>query len=92
MWRPSGATVGDKAGLCHAAFFNPLDCGHDDPAAFNDPALPLAEALHRLFSCFFQPLKLGEVFELQLRLQMREITDPTGLWDAEGNHHIRPAP
>ena len=81
---------GDKAGLYRATFFNAMDCGHDDPAAFNDPALPLAEALHGLFSSFLQPLKLGEVFEMQLRLQMREMTDPTGLWDEEINNRIRP--
>lgn len=81
---------GDKAGLYRATFFNSLDCGHDDPAAFNDPALPLADALRALFRSFLQPLKLGEVFEMQLRLQMREMTDPTGLWDEEIKHRIRP--
>jgi len=81
---------GDKAGLYRATFFNAMDCGHDDPAAFNHPDLPLAEALHGLFSGFLQPLKLGEVFELQLRLQMREMIDPTGLWDEEIKHRIRP--
>lgn len=81
---------GDKAGLYRATFFNATDCGHDDPAAFNDPALPLTEALHRLFSGFLQPLKLGEVFEMQLRLQMREMIDPTGLWDEEIKQRIQP--
>ena len=81
---------GDKAGLYRATFFSSLDCGHDDPATFNDPTLPLAQALHGLFTSFLQPLKLGEVFELQLRLQMREMIDPTGLWDEEINQRIRP--
>lgn len=81
---------GDKAGLYRATFFNTLDSGHNDPAAFNDPALPLTDALNRLFANFLQPLKLGEVFELQLRLKMREMTDPTGLWDEEVNQRIRP--
>ena len=83
---------GDKAGLYRAVFFNPATCGGDiaELTAFNDPALSLDAAMGSLYRSFLQPLKLGELFELQMRLQMREMTDPTGLWDEEVAHRIRP--
>ena len=82
---------GDKAGLYRAVFFNNATCG-DIAAltAFNDPALPLDAALRSLYHSFLQPLKLGELFELQMRLQMREMTDPTGLWAEDVQNRIRP--
>lgn len=82
---------GDKAGLYRAVFFNHTTCGSiTELTAFTHPALPLDAALRSLYHSFLQPLKLGEVFELQMRLQMREMTDPTGLWAEDVQNRIRP--
>jgi AcrR family transcriptional regulator len=81
---------GDKAGLYRATFFNALDdCGADTDM-FSDPSMPLGTALQHLFAGFLRPLKQGETFALQMRLQMREMIDPTGLWDEELERNIRP--
>jgi AcrR family transcriptional regulator len=81
---------GDKAGLYRATFLNSMDDSGADTAVFSDPAMPLAAALQHLFAGFLRPLKQGETFALQMRLQMREMIDPTGLWDEALARNIRP--
>jgi AcrR family transcriptional regulator len=81
---------GDKAGLYRAVFFEPLDEPGHDPAAFADPALGLQAALTRYYQTLLAPLDQGEDTRLCVKLRMREMLEPTGLWQEELDHGIRP--
>jgi AcrR family transcriptional regulator len=81
---------GDKAGLYRAVFFEPLGEIADDIAAFTDPALTLEQALRAYYAGFIAPLALGEDGQQCVKLRMREMVEPTGLWDREVNDGIRP--
>ncbi|MDZ7813575.1 MAG: CerR family C-terminal domain-containing protein [Ideonella sp.] len=82
---------GDKAGLYRAAFFEPL-C--DSAAATESPwitrVMPLDEAFAHYFAVFVEPLTQGEAARLCVRLRMREMLEPTGLWAEEIAQDIRP--
>lgn len=71
---------GDKAGLYRAAFFEPMD-PTEDLARFSDPALPLDAALAGFYAGFLAPLRQGEDARLIIKLQLREMLEPTGLVD-----------
>jgi hypothetical protein len=62
----------------------------DDVARFADPALSLATALDRYYATFLEPLKQGDRARLCMKLHFREMLEPTGLWQAELAHGIRP--
>jgi TetR/AcrR family transcriptional regulator, regulator of cefoperazone and chloramphenicol sensitivity len=81
---------GDKVGLYKAAFVEPMGSPKDDIALFNSPDLTLEQALSGLFSGFIEPLKQGELARLCMRLHMREMVEPTGLWQHEINDGITP--
>lgn len=81
---------GDKQGLYRAAFSEPMGSCKNDIALFDNPALPLRDALAGLYGGFVQPLKQGEAVQLCTRLQMREMVEPTGAWADEINTGIRP--
>ncbi len=81
---------GDKAGLYRAVFFEPLGEIADDIAAFASQTLTLEQALHGFFANFLEPLALGEDGQLCVKLRMREMIEPTGLWHQEVNEGIRP--
>ena len=81
---------GDKAGIYRAAFTEPMGQPQDDIALFDDPKLTLEQALQGLYSGFIEPLKQGELVQLCTKLHMREMVEPTGLWQQEINHGITP--
>jgi AcrR family transcriptional regulator len=82
---------GDKAGLYRAVFFEPMGGAPDDEVArVTDPALTLPVALRHFYESFLEPLKQGDVACLCMKLHFREMLEPTGLWDAEHAHGIRP--
>ncbi|MDH4391468.1 MAG: CerR family C-terminal domain-containing protein [Aquabacterium sp.] len=81
---------GDKAGLYRAVFFEPLGEIADDITAFSNPQLSLEDALRGFFAGFIEPLALGEDGQLCVKLRMREMIEPTGLWDQEVNEGLRP--
>ena len=81
---------GDKAGLYRAVFFEPLGEIADDIAAFAAADLSLPDALRGYYAAFLEPLALGEDGQLCVKLRMREMIEPTGLWDQELNEGIRP--
>ena len=85
-----GYYFGDKVGLYRAAFTEPLGSPKDDIALFNAPNLSLEQALNGLFSGFIEPLKQNELAQLCMRLHMREMVEPTGLWAEEIDHGITP--
>jgi TetR/AcrR family transcriptional regulator, regulator of cefoperazone and chloramphenicol sensitivity len=81
---------GDKTGLYHAAFIEPLGSPKDDIALFDNPSLTLEQALVGLFSGFTEPLKQDKLAQLCTRLHMREMVEPTGLWAQEIDNGIAP--
>jgi TetR/AcrR family transcriptional regulator, regulator of cefoperazone and chloramphenicol sensitivity len=81
---------GDKAGIYRAAFVEPMGQPQDDIALFDDPKFTLKQALEGLFSGFIEPLKQGELVQLCTKLHMREMVEPTGLWQHEIDHGIAP--
>lgn len=81
---------GDKIGLYQAAFIEPMGSPKDDIALFDSPDLTLEQALNGLFSGFIEPLKQNELAKLCTRLHMREMVEPTGLWQQEIDNGITP--
>lgn len=81
---------GDKVGLYRAAFTEPMGSPKDDITLFNSPNLSLEQALNGLFSGFIEPLKQNELVQLCIRLHMREMVEPTGLWAQEIDNGIAP--
>ena len=81
---------GDKAGLYRAVFFEPLGSPEDDIARYNGPELSLAQALGGLYAGFLEPLRQGDTARLCMKLHFREMLEPTGLWQEEIAHGIKP--
>jgi AcrR family transcriptional regulator len=81
---------GDKAGLYRATFFEPLGPAQDEAAPIDAPGLDLAQSLARLFAVFLEPLKQGDTARLCMKLRFREMLEPTGLWEEELAHDIKP--
>ena len=81
---------GDKAGLYRAVFTESCGAADDDIALFSDVNLTLEQALNGLFQGFIGPLKLGDIAKLRVRLHMREMVEPTGIWEEEIENGIAP--
>jgi AcrR family transcriptional regulator len=81
---------GDKAGLYRAVFFEPLGAPEDDIAAYNGADLSLGDALRGFYAGMLEPLRQGDTARLCIKLRMREMLEPTGLWDEEVMRGIKP--
>ena len=81
---------GDKVGLYKAAYTEPMGSPKDDIALFDSPNLTLEQALSGLFSGFIEPLKQNIYVKQCIRLHMREMVEPTGLWQQEIDDGIAP--
>lgn len=81
---------GDKAGLYRAAFVEPQGGMHDDLARISGPGVSLQQALGGLYAGFLAPLKQGDAARLCMKLHFREMLEPTGLWEEEISHSIKP--
>jgi AcrR family transcriptional regulator len=81
---------GDKAGLYRAVFFEPMGSPQDDISRYNKPELSLPQALDGLYAGFLEPLKQGDTARLCMKLHFREMLEPTGLWEEEIAHGIKP--
>lgn len=81
---------GDKVGLYKAAYTEPMGSPKDDIALFDSPNLTLEQALNGLFSGFIEPLKQNKYVAFCIRLHMREMVEPTGLWQQEIDDGIQP--
>jgi AcrR family transcriptional regulator len=81
---------GDKAGLYRAVFFEPLGSPEDDIARYAAPGLSLPQALAGFYASMLEPLKQGDTARLCMKLHFREMLEPTGLWQEEVAHGIRP--
>lgn len=83
---------GDKEGLYRTALSEPFS-GQDVQAhidAFSDPKLTLQEALERFFTQLLAPLQQGATMQHCMRLHMREMLDPSGLWQQEIERRVVP--
>ena len=85
---------GDKAGLYRAVLLLPIEALTAEFAQFDDPALPLDEALRRLMSAFLCPRQGdGEVDKqaaLGMRLHLREMVEPSVAYKDVIVQHILP--
>ncbi len=81
---------GDKAGLYRAVFFELQSKPEEEIRRYGGEELSLREALRGLYLGFLEPLKQGELTTLCMKLHMREMLEPTGLWAEEIDQGIRP--
>jgi len=81
---------GDKAGLYRAVFFETQGSPQDDLDRFQGAELSLAEAMRGLYLGFLEPLRQGEMARQCMKLHMREMLEPTGLWEEEICTSLRP--
>ena len=82
---------GDKAGLYRAVFEDPRSNPGSDPAQFNQPEMPLHDALTVMMRGFSEPLKQGDLVQSCMKLHFREMLEPTGVWRDEIENNIKPA-
>jgi AcrR family transcriptional regulator len=82
---------GDKLGLYREVFVDPRTNPNTDTALFNQPSMSLSDSLRGMLMGFTEPLKLGEVSQSCMKLQFREMLEPTGMWRTEIDNNIKPA-
>lgn len=81
---------GDKAGLYRAVFLEPMGSTQEDIARYDGAELSLAQALAGLYAGFLEPLRRGDEARLCMKLHLREMLEPTGLWQEQVDRGIRP--
>ena len=81
---------GDKSGLYKATYTEPLGCPGDDIPLFDRSDMTIEEALHGLLGGFIAPMKQNELVRQCIRLHMREMVEPTGLWRNAIDNEIYP--
>jgi len=85
-----GYYFGDKAGLYRAAFRQTMGEPAADIARYSDPALTLPDALRGFYAGFIDPMREGDSTRQCMKLHMREMLEPTGMWEQEIAQGIRP--
>ena len=85
----------DKVGLYRAVYNNKLwSVGAQDNYfgySYNEDGVGLWDFLRVLIRTYMEPLKQGDVAAWCIRLHMREMLEPTGLWEDEISQEIAPA-
>jgi AcrR family transcriptional regulator len=81
---------GDKAGLYRAVFLEPIDAAPLDLSPLVQGRCTLRAGLQRLLGSFIEPLKHDDTARLCIKLHFREMLEPTGLWEEEIAHDIKP--
>ncbi|MDR7306502.1 CerR family C-terminal domain-containing protein [Rhodoferax saidenbachensis] len=82
---------GDKAGLYRAVFTDPRSNPSVEPSSINHPEQTLADSLRAMLDTFTEPMKNGVAMQNCMKLHIREMLEPTGLWQAEIDDRIKPA-
>ncbi len=82
---------GDKAGLYKAVFTDPRVNPPVPPEHIDNPNHPLEWALGNLMRSFVEPLKRGDLIQQCMKLHLREMLEPTGIWQEEVDCNIKPA-
>jgi AcrR family transcriptional regulator len=82
---------GDKAGLYKAVFTDPRVNPPVPPENIDNPDHPLEWALGNLMRSFVEPLKHGDLIQQCMKLHLREMLEPTGIWQEEVDCRIKPA-
>jgi TetR/AcrR family transcriptional regulator, regulator of cefoperazone and chloramphenicol sensitivity len=81
---------GDKTQLYRCAFTEPMGSCQDSIARFDQKGMTLAQSLRAVLAEFVEPLKQDELVRLCVRLHMREMVEPTGVWAQEIDNGIKP--
>ena len=86
----SATTSATRPGCTARCSSSRLGSPQDDIARYGGPELSLPQALAGLYAGFLEPLKQGDTARLCMKLHFREMLEPTGLWDEEIAHGIKP--
>lgn len=81
---------GDKAGLHRATLLRPIEVTNEALAGFDDPALTLEQALRCLMSGLLCLPEAGEPPDVEMRLYLREMLEPSGSFQDIVAQHIMP--
>lgn len=81
---------GDKNGLYRATYTEMMSCPLDDNNINNLANMSLESALRVVYNGFIAPLNQSELSRQCLRLHMRELVEPTGLWSETIINEIAP--
>jgi TetR/AcrR family transcriptional regulator, regulator of cefoperazone and chloramphenicol sensitivity len=79
---------GDKAGLYRAVFFEPLGTPCETVRIAAEPSLE--QALRAFYTGLLEPLRQGDLARQCMKLHFREMLEPTGLWEEDFTHGMRP--
>lgn len=82
---------GDKAGLYRAVFTDPRSNPSVEPSSIDQPGQSLESSLRAMLNTFTEPMKNGVAMQNCMKLHIREMLEPTGLWQAEIDDNIKPA-
>lgn len=74
---------GDKEGLYRAVFTESFGTPREIVEHMGKPGLPLREALTIFFTGYLAPLKQGDMARQALRLHLREMLEPSSVWQEE---------
>jgi len=81
---------GDKEGLYRAVFTDPRHNPHLDPAALAAAPNDIQTTLRQLLTGLAATLKQGDLIKQCMKLHFREMLQPTGVWQDEIDHNIKP--
>ena len=82
---------GGKPGLYRAALTEPLGTCRDDIPRFDQPHFSLRDSLRGLYDSLLEPFARDRRAQQCIRLHLREMLDPTGVWSEQVQNDFRPA-